>query len=115
MEISLYDYISLRADSLHSKYITVDLLMEVLTNDMGCKKVSNASCAFAAGDYIIRVQGIPCDNYGNYSFNSDESFSKVNLIEINLPPGSESEYETEIIAFTKSLADKVGWEIDWKG
>jgi hypothetical protein len=110
----LYDYISLKSDSSYSKFITVESLMELLIENLGCEKKSNASCYFIVEELSIGIQGIVCDTNGNYSFHSDESFEKINLIEINLPQGSESKYETEIISFTKALADSIKWEIDWE-
>jgi len=114
MDLSLYDYISLRANSSHSVHVKIDYLMSILTDELGCEQASNASCYYQIGSCYIRIQGIECDKNGNYAFDSDESLKKVNLIEINLPQGSESQHGTEIIAFTNSLSDKIGWEIDWE-
>jgi hypothetical protein len=110
----MYDYITLQADSEYSNNIDVDHLKNVLLDIDGLNISSNASGMLQLGKYKIVLQGIKCDRNGNYSFDNDSRFKEINMIEINIPQGAESEFEDEIRQLAKDLSKKIGWQIDWR-
>ncbi len=110
----MYDYISLQANFDFSIFIDVDQLKNVFSDMEGCKIRSNASAIIQLGDYKIVLRGIKCDENGNYAYDNDSEFEKINLIEIDIPQGAESEFEDEIRKITVELSEKIGWSIDWR-
>lgn len=110
----MYDYISLQGNSDFSISIDIDKLKQVFSESNGFKVHSNASAMVQFGDHKIVVQGIKCDRNGNYAFYNDSSFTEINLIEINIPQGAESEIEEEIRQLATVLALKLDWQIDWR-
>jgi hypothetical protein len=110
----MYDYLSIHSDSNFSKIITAETFRNVLLDFGKCTPKTNASFIYSLGDYNITIQGIECDNNGNYGFDSDSLFNKINLIEINIPQGAESRFEDEIAFLAKSIASKLDWQIDWR-
>lgn len=110
----MYDYISLQGNSDFSNCIDIDKLKKVFLESDGFKMRSNASAMIQFGDYKLVVQGVKCDRNGNYSFDDDSAFTEINLIEINIPQGAESEIENEIRQIATELSVKIGWQIDWR-
>ena len=110
----MYDYISLQGNSDFSISIEINKLKTVFDETDGFKVQTNASAMIQLGDYKIIVQGIKCDSNGNYAFDDDSLFKEINLIEINIPQGAESEIEEEIRQIATELSAKLNWQIDWR-
>lgn len=66
-------------------------------------------------NYYFLIQGIHCDSKGNYGFETDKDFKKINLIEINIPQGAESILDEDICQLAKRIASHFKWQIDWNG
>ncbi|MFN5879422.1 MAG: hypothetical protein ACK44B_11165, partial [Flavobacteriales bacterium] len=111
---NMYDYITLQSDSKFSKSINVDRLKIVLLDIDGVNIISSASGMIQLGDFKIVLQGIKCDSNGDYSFDDDSKFKEINMIEINIPQGAESEFENEIRQIVLDLSKRIGWQIDWR-
>ena len=110
----MYDHISLQANSDFSKFTDIENLRSIFSEMEGCKMRSNASASIQLNDYQLIIKGIKCDKDGNYEYDSDLGLKKVNLIEIDIPQGAESEFEDEIRQIVMELSEKLGWLIDWK-
>lgn len=110
----MYDYISLQGKPDFSTCIDIDKLKKVFSETDGFSIKSNASAMIQFGDYKLLVQGIKCDKNGHYAFDDDSVFTEINLIEINIPQGAESEIEDEIRQMVLELSVKLGWQIDWR-
>nr|WP_294862480.1 hypothetical protein [uncultured Fluviicola sp.] len=94
--------------------MNIDELQKIFHAVDGCQIRSNASGIIQLGDFIIVLQGIKCYSNGNYAFDDDSKFDRINLIEINVPQGAESTYEIEIRQIANEISDIIGWQIDWK-
>lgn len=110
----MYDHISLQGNSDFSLFIDIDKLHKIFHETDGFRVQSNASALIQFGDYKLVLQGFQCDSNGNYAFDDDFSFTEINLIEINIPQGAESEIEDEIRQIATELSVKIGWQIDWR-
>ena len=110
----MYDYIELHANKDYSRYLTIEEFNRLFVDCLNIKKSSNASFIWDLNGHSIKIQGIRCDYNGNYSFNSDSGFRDVNLIEINLPQGSESDCYKEIREFISEIAARISWKINWR-
>ena len=110
----MYDYISLHGDSDFSSFIDIDTLKEVFRTTDGFQIKSNASAIIKYANYCIIFQGIKCDQNGSYAFDDDSVFKEINLIEITIPQGAESEIGDEIRQIAKEISIKIGWQIDWR-
>lgn len=110
----MYDYISLRPDELYLDSVSPEQFCSFFENDSEFVKTSNSSYTIEIKNYHFRIQGIQCDTLGNYGFNSDEHFKKINLIEINIPQGSESILDEDIRQLARTIAAYFNWQIDWK-
>ncbi|MGV3609622.1 MAG: hypothetical protein ACO1N0_01650 [Fluviicola sp.] len=110
--IKIYDYIELFGDENYSKFISIEDFCQLLNTLPNVEQRSSASFIWSIGEFGVRIQGIHCDSNGNYVFNDDSRFEKINLIDINLPQGSESIYHKQIQAFILDLGSKIGWDID---
>lgn len=111
--IELYDYYSISSCKKHEFYINNNEFKAFFKNDSRFVKKSKFRYDFRIEKYYIGIQGINCDEDGNYAFNSDEEFSKVNLIEVNIPQGAER-YHSELIELGKEISKHFGWKVDWK-
>ena len=107
----MYDYLSIRSDSKYSKKVTIEKFVTLIQSELDLKQESSATFSFCLNDIKFLVQGIFSDSRGCYAFNSDSEFKKINLLEINIPQGSESIYEQEILEVAQKIASLLGWEI----
>jgi len=108
----MYDYISIRKDTRYSEAVPVKVIAEIAEPISDIEKVGNVAYAINIGKFKLLIKGILASSEGNYSYNSDEEFDEVNLIEIEIPQGSESIYEEQILRVAKIFAENLGWEIE---
>lgn len=110
----MYDYISLRPDELYSDSVSPKQFNSYFENRTEYIKRTHFSYSIEIKNWHFRIQGIQCDALGNYAFNTDEYFKKINLIEINIPQGSESILDKDIRELAKKIAAHFQWKIDWR-
>ena len=110
----MYDYVELAGDKDYSKSLSIDEFNNLFSDNLTFEKHTNASFICTIENAKFLIQGIRCDHKGNYSFNSDDSFKHINLIEIQIPQGYESIYEDEIRSLITGIADKINWKINWR-
>jgi len=107
----MYDYISIRKDTNYSVSVPVKTIAKIAAAISDTEKVGNVSYAINLGEFRLLIKGILASPEGNYSYNSDEEFDEVNLVEIEIPQGSENIYEEQILRVAKIFAENLGWEI----
>lgn len=107
----MYDYISIRSDNKYTEKIKVSHFVSLIKSKFSFfNQEGNATFSYMLGKYKILINGIHADASGNYAFNSDSEFTEINLIEVNIPHGSENEFETEILNITKQISKELNWE-----
>ena len=110
----MYDYAELYGNKNYSEYLQIEDFNSLFLNLPNTEKRSNASFFWKVEEYMIRIQGIECDSNGNYSFNADSHFKRLNLIEFSLPEYFDYSHEEAVCAFISEIAEKIGWEVNWR-
>jgi hypothetical protein len=109
----MYDYLSLKSDELYSDYLSPEQFDSYFDNHLDYIKQSRFGYHIKIKNYYCFIQGIHCDSKGNYGFETDKDFKKINLIEINIPQGAESILDEDIRRLAKRIASHFKWQIDW--
>jgi len=109
----LYDYYSICHDEQYSSDINEKEFNQFFENDNRFVKGSKFKYYLEIEKHRIGIQGIKCDNKGNYAFNSDSEFGTVNLIEVNIPQGAER-YHDELVKLGIEISKHFKWEVKWK-
>lgn len=112
--IDLYDYYSIYSNKNFEFYINSNEFEAYFKGRPKFIQKSKFRYDYPIENYYIGIQGINCDKEGNYAFNSDEEFSKVNLIEVNIPQGAER-HHLELIELGTDISKHFGWIVNWEG
>lgn len=104
---------SLKPDELFLDSVSPEQFNSYFENRVEYIKKSSFSYSIQIKNYHFRIQGIQCDTLGNYAFNTDEHFKKINLIVINIPQGAESILDKDIRSLARTIASHFQWQIDW--
>lgn len=109
----LYDYYSIYYDEQYGSSISEREFNQFFENDGRFTKQSKFKYYFEIEKHKIGIQGIQCDNKGNYAFNSDNEFVTVNLIEVNIPQGAER-YHDELVKLGIEISKHFKWVVNWE-